>query len=366
MNKIRFTAALILLTAFACKEEGPSNIDGQAEWKIQTIWDRSAYNDEEPFVPLGSSKVAFKSEYGEFSEYADINGLLEMKNLPSSVYTLTVIASHPEDETISIVGSKKEVTISSGRTYLDTIFTKAVSSSGIALNELYFAGPENRVFYFFDQFVELYNSSNETKYLDGLILMRVSGNRDDGELGPGADENSDGDIDGITYAYQFPGEPGGKEYPFPANSYLIIASDAADHTNFIETSIDLRNADWECFNQYASNESDNPDVPNLLNLMPEKTTDFYMSLGSDIVILASGEDAEYEDGIDIATILDGVEYDMNMSSKKTLDDRIDRGRAFAPAKYSGQSIQRILPGMDSNDGTLDWEILDIPTPGYQK
>ncbi|MBU1095168.1 MAG: DUF4876 domain-containing protein [Bacteroidetes bacterium] len=367
MKKNYYTIVfLALLLISACKEEGPVNIDGQAEWKIYTIWDRSAYDSNDPFKPLSNAKIVFNYDYGEFSKLTDENGVLKLYNLPSGIYTISVVGSHPEDDNIFLVGNKKEIRIWSGGSYIDTIFTMAVSSSGIAINEVYFAGPVNRIFYFFDQFVELYNSSNEIKYLDGMVLMRVSGNQDDGERGPGADENSDGDIDGITYAYQFPGKPGGKEYPFLPKTFLVIASDAVDHRKYVSTSIDLTIADWECYNQYASNESDNVNVPNLLNLFPEKTTDFYISLGSDIVVLATGEDTDLEDGLDIDTIIDGLEYDMNVTSLKTLDDRVDRGRAKAPAKYSGQSIQRKVPGVDTNDGTLDWEILNGTTPGYHK
>jgi hypothetical protein len=50
---------------------------------------------------------------------------------------------------------------------------------------------------------------------------------------------------------------------------------------------------------------------------------------------------------------------------KTIDDRIDRGVAPYPSRYSGKSIQRKEPGMDTNDGSLDFEILPSPTPGRQ-
>ena len=73
----------------------------------------------------------------------------------------------------------------------------------------------------------------------------------------------------------------------------------------------------------------------------------------------------WEDGIDIATVLDGVEYKSSTTGKKTLDTRIDKSFALSPPKYSGKSMQRREAGGDSNDGISDWEILSAPTPGRQ-
>ena len=94
-----------------------------------------------------------------------------------------------------------------------------------------------------------------------------------------------------------------------------------------------------------------------------------INLAGDIILLASGEDSEYWDGIDIDTIIDGVEYSSSKNSIHRLDTRIDKGSAGVEpdrvmTKYSGMSIQRIRPGFDTNNSTVDFMILDRPTPGY--
>ena len=61
-----------------------------------------------------------------------------------------------------------------------------------------------------------------------------------------------------------------------------------------------------------------------------------------------------------------MEYQSSANSLKTLDDKVDRGWVLSPSKYGGKSMQRREPGVDTNDGTLDWEIIPAPTPGYQK
>jgi hypothetical protein len=90
-------------------------------------------------------------------------------------------------------------------------------------------------------------------------------------------------------------------------------------------------------------------------------------LTSDIVVIATGEDIKWEDGIDINTIIDGVEYQSSPHpiNKKTLDPRVDRGYVLSPPRYSGKSMQRKSPGFDTNDSSIDFEIIDKPTPGRQ-
>lgn len=84
--------------------------------------------------------------------------------------------------------------------------------------------------------------------------------------------------------------------------------------------------------------------------------------------MATGEDTVWVDGIRIDTIIDGVEYQSNPPprNRKTLDPRVDRGYVLSPPRYSGMSMQRRLPGFDTNDSRVDFEILPRATPGYQK
>ncbi len=304
------------------------------------------------------------SEYGMRSEMTDENGVMHLIGIPSSVYQISARKKHHADSKILIVGNITDVEIVSGKPINDTIFAKPISSSGISINEIYSCGPENSIYFFFDQFIELYNSSNEVKYLDGMQVFRVSGTNS-GTQNPGADWDEDGDIDGVTYAFKFPGRPGDQNYPFEPNTFITLAQDAYDHTQTVSTSIDLSNADWEFVNQLNAVDFDNPNVPNLENFRLDRTVEFMISLTSDIIMVTSGVDTVWEDGIDIDTILDGLEYQGSSTKRITLDERIDRGWVQSPPKYSGQSMQRRDKGVDTNDGTLDWKPIPLPTPGYQ-
>ena len=361
--KIKLLYILLVLFIFSCKEEPPTQVDGKAELKIYVFWNNSEIDSVKNFVPMANAQMILSSEYGVQIKHTDENGVMDLKHIPSSTYQISAHGNHPIDNKIVIVGNIKNVEVNSGNSVVDTIYAKPVSASGIAINEIYSAGPVNKIFFIFDQFIELYNSSDDTKYLDGMQVFRVTRNSEG--VGPGGDEGDDGDIDGMTYCFKFPGKPGEKNYPFPSHKFIVLAQDALDHRKSVSTSIDLSNADWEFYNQLSATDFDNKKVPNLININQEETGEFLISLTSDIIIVADGRDSVWQDGIDIETILDGVEYQSSATKRKTLDDRIDRGWVKSVPKFSGKSLERREPGTDTDDGTLDWRIIPHPTPGYQ-
>ena len=363
MKTLSSLPVLGLLLLYGCKELPPVTVEGNSKLELTAIWD-VANNDSLPsYQPLKNAKVILSSEYGLQVKQTDNDGKLIITGLPSSTYGISVRMPHPDDSSIQLVGNVKDVEILSGKLSNDTIIAKPISSTGIAINEIYACGPLNNLFFFYDQFIELYNASDSVKYLDGMMIMRVSGNNDG--KGSGADQDDDGDIDGVTYVFKFPGNPGEKNYPFQPKKFIVLASDAVDHRKTISTSVDLSHAEWEFYNQYSPADVDNPNVSNLINMRSDKDVDFLINLVSDVIVLSSGVDSVWSDGIDITSIIDGVEYQSSSTSTKTLDSRVDRGFVLSPPRYSGKSMQRREPGVDTNDGSLDWEIISHPTPGYQ-
>ncbi len=363
MKKIILFISLLTLL-FSCKEKPPVQVDGNTELKIVAMWQVVNSDSSISYQPLTNAKMIMDSEYGIRTEHTDENGVMYLTDIPSSIYQISARKKHPDDSNIFIVGNISDVAVISGAPVTDTIVAKPISSSGITINEIYSGGPVNNIFFYFDQFIELYNSSNKVKYLDGMQVFRLS-NTDDGSQLPGSDWGSDNDIDGITYAFKFPGSPGEQNYPFEPYSFLVLARDAYNHQNSVSTSINLSNADWEFVNQLSAIGFDNPNVPNLKNIRLDRNIDFFLRLDTDRIIITSGVDTVWEDGIDIETILDGVEYRSGVTGYPTLDDRIDRGWIQSPPKYNGESMQRREKGIDTNDGTLDWEIIPSPTPGRQ-
>ncbi|MGE5354107.1 MAG: DUF4876 domain-containing protein [Acidobacteriota bacterium] len=356
---------MMLILAQGCSEKPPVVADGNSKMIIRAFWNSST--DSNPnYIPMANAKVILSSEYGLMVKTTDINGVVELDGLPCTAYNVSVRMRNPIDASIVYAGTRLSIETSTEKTEIDTIYAKPVVNSGIVINELYVGGPVNSDFYFYDQFIELYNSSDSVKYLDGMTIMRFTGNSiSEGYKGPGADEGNDGDIDGATYVFKFPGKYGEKNYPMLPMSFLVLAQNAINHRKFYSSSVDLSNADWEFYNQYSAKDLDNPNVPNLINMRPDKTADFIMSLTNDVIIVASGKDENWQDGIDISTILDGVEYNFSRRQMKTLDRRVENTFSLSPPAYQGHSMQRREAGVDTDEGSLDWEIIPRPTPGYQ-
>ncbi len=364
MKLLRLSFPLIILLIMSCNEDPPVYQEGNAKLVLTVMGDTSVVSDDTTCVPLSNAKVILFSEYGYMIKYTDETGKLILEGIPSSTYTITARLNHPKYSNILLAGNLSDIEIISGKVVNDTIIASQISNTGIAINELYVGGPLNNIFFFYDQFIELYNSSDEVKYLDGMIVTRVPGVSAQ-NIKAGEDFGNDGDIDGVGYIFKFPGEPGEKNYPFHPKTFLVLAQTAINHQNNVASSIDLSGADWEFYNQYSTSDFDNSSVPNLINMRSDKTVDFLIGLTQDVIVLASGEDSNWEDGIDIDTILDGVEYQGGSTLEKTLDSRVDKSYTLCPAKYGGKSMQRREPGVDTNDGISDWEIIPAPTPGRQ-
>jgi len=240
-----------------------------------------------------------------------------------------------------------------------------ITAKELMINEIFYCGSDRSSFYFYDQFVELYNSSDDTLYLDGIILTRQTQTY--------YPDQEEVDFVRAIYAFQFPGTPvTGKQYPIRPKQYVVIASDAVDHTLYCSKSIDLSGADWECFNPIGS-DYDNPTVPNIVSIHPTSRMDYLINLSHNAAVISTGEEYsfwEYEPGrfhviIPIYTIIDGIEYASNSTLTKVLTQRVDAGFAgLGCTKYSGHSTERRELGLDTDNSSFDFLLITPPTPGY--
>ncbi|HRI46011.1 MAG: DUF4876 domain-containing protein [Ignavibacteriaceae bacterium] len=361
MIKYLFPLMFLLVIFSSCQHDPPLAVDGRGELTIFAIGDTALADTIPQFMNMSNAKVILASEYGMIIKYTDANGVLNLSGLPASTYSITVRMPHPLNPNILLVGNLRDLAISEGM-IVDTIFAEQIANTGLCINEIYAGGPVNNIYFFYDQFVEIYNYSDSVKYLDGMMVMRVSGNSEG--KGPGADEGDDNDIDGVTYVFKFPGKPGEMNYPILPKTFKVLASTGVNHKNTVSTSIDLSTADWEFYNQFSFSDFDNPNVPNLINMRSDRTVDFLINLVGDVIVISSGVDSVWEDGIDISTVIDGIQYKGSHTARKTLDVRIDKSYTLSPPRYSGKSMRRREPGVDTNDGLLDWENTPAPTPGY--
>ena len=318
-------------------------------------------------TPLDSAEVSLKSRSHEFSliAYTDAEGRVSFGGLVSGDYDVFARREAYLENNKKVFTGGGEFELAGFESRDDTVLVNLITASDLMINEVFYAGSDASSYYFYDQFVELYNASKDTFYLDGMVLTRQSQT-----YYPDQDEV---DFVRAIYAYQFPGTPKtGRDYPILPRQFVVIASDAIDHSMWNSKSIDLSGADFECFNPMGS-DYDNPAVPNLTRLRPTSGADYLINLSHNAVVLGTGEGItydEYEPGklhilIPLDELVDGIEYASNSSATKELTRRVDAGFAgLGCTKYSGQSTERRELGLDTNDSSFDFPLFARPTPGW--
>ncbi len=121
--------------------------------------------------------------------------------------------------------------------------------------------------YRFGGFLELYNNSDTTVYLDGILvadaMARITHQPNEGTGGADCAKNSVymNDPAGIWAEFMaaFPGT--GRDFPLAPGKAAVVATDAIDHRQFFADMLDLRGANFEFI---GSADVDNPAVPNMI------------------------------------------------------------------------------------------------------
>ena len=259
-----------------------------------------------------------------------------------------------------------------GDEFTTNVYVYPTVPGQLLLSEIYYNGspPQSPYYipqYFHDQFTEIYNNSDEVVYLDSLIIA---------DLDYG---HADEDYIYSIHAYMFPGS--GKDYPLNPGEFVIIAQDAIDHTVVVPSSVDLHDADFEYFVSNPPGDQNNPDVTDMIQIHHKYGVDFLYSVFNDAVVLLKVTDpyvcgySEFDClKFPKSAVLDGVDYRDNLAEVeyKRLDSSIDAGLTGGFDSYKNKSIQRRIDFykgvrpilMDNNNSSIDFIVLDHPTPGY--
>lgn len=122
-------------------------------------------------------------------------------------------------------------------------------------------------FYAFGGYLELYNNSDTTIYLDRKLVGSGLYNTFYDYGGERCDltDHLHNDPEGIwiLFLFQFPGT--GRQYPLQPGRTAVVATDAIDHTVIVETAVDLSHAEFEFI---GSGDADNPAAANLVSVGP--------------------------------------------------------------------------------------------------
>lgn len=370
MNTIlRALICIACVSLLACSEDMPGAPDGRGTVTVMVVDSSGLLPGSVPGVPfaLDSAEVRLKSRSHEFNTltYTGQDGVAEFEKLVSGTYDIFARRQVLLENNEKLFTGGFTFNLSGDQSMDGTVMVKLIAASDLMINEVFYCGSDYSSFYFYDQYVELYNAADTTMYLDGIILTRQAQT-----YYPDQDEVP---YVRAIYAYQFPGTPvTGREYPIEPGQFVVIAADAIDHSVWNAKSVDLSNADWECFNPLGS-DYDNPAVPNIVNIVPDKGVDYMINLSHNAVVIATGAEYsyyEYDEGklyvlIPIETIIDGIEYASRSSVTKELTARVDAGFAgLGCTKYSGQSTERRELGLDTNDSSFDFVLIEHPTPGW--
>jgi len=350
VNKFHLLVLIFAVFRSSCFRSQPELLDGTLDLNLRVVFQDPVYDKINYLSSFPINLISLEYALESYVGITDTAGYVTFENLIWTPYKTSGIqevwiADYQDTLTLYLGESLMDIEEISQSDTAVWVYAQISTNPGIKINEIFyacFAGPIP--FYFYDQYVELVNSGSDTLYLDGMIICRV------------------GPTMNIQAIFQFPGTPlTGCEHPILPGQIVLVAGDAYDHY-----SIDLSHADWEFYNSDEYNGFDNPEVPNLVNLEVGAKADFGINLKADLVIIADGSDVEYTDGIELNTIVDGVEYTDNLALIKRCDPRIDKGRAgVGITPYSGQSIERVRPGFDTDNSSVDFIILSRPTPGYQ-
>jgi Protein of unknown function (DUF4876) len=359
------------LTFASCGVDRPLYPDGRNTLEIVAI-DTSGVTGEDSVLVAGAL-VELASTTAEYKQVfqTDPEGRVVVENLPAGEYIVQV-SKQDEVSKVLFMGQGTERLVNAVG-ILDTIYMSFIPTSPIVINEVYYAGCNASSFYFYDQFIELYNTTEDTLYLDGYFVVRGTQVSTIFDYDPNQEDFALG-----YYIYTFPGTRGvTHQCPIAPKGFIVIAGDATNHHNYGALCVDLSHADYEFFNA-AANDFDNPSVPNL-DALWSGSNDFTMNLAHSPVWIATGEDYTYQEHcymsgtsticttymhMMLSTILDGVEYASNPTSARYTPPRMDAGfGGIGLTRYSGQSIERKVPGLDSNNSIFDFENI-TPTPGY--
>lgn len=223
-------------------------------------------------------------------------------------------------------------------------------ASGIVINEIYIGTVRNILTN--DSYVELYNPTSKTVYLDGCLLVL---------FGASGGSSSGGALQGPVEAWKFPGAPGEKTLAVAPEQFVFVAANAANASG----GLDLSAADYETYAGIPFVEPDNASAKNLKKLgAGQITSDLALSQTHDAIVLADGTDTVMSDGLLETTVLDGVQYS-TAAGTGNLPAAIDAGMTGGSGLKLGVSMERTQAGVTTHNSSVDFALVPKASPGYE-
>ena len=261
VNKISYVLVFMLFTCagfIACTDDDKVKI---TEFTL-TLTEPEDLN----VASISDLHVTFKNVNTGKLTTNTMTGTEEKITLNEGLYNITVEGKMKyivDEKTVEgqVKGYKESVNLV-GTTSADNIKLFLFNSKAdFVIEEVYFAGSttaEGKQ-YSGDQYIKIYNNSDSVLYADGLVILESAFNTaQQYEYTPDIMSQAMA----VQCVYAIPGN--GKDYPVQPGESLLICDKAIDHTAANINSFDLRNADFEWYDETEKNQDvDNPQVTNL-------------------------------------------------------------------------------------------------------
>lgn len=239
----------------------------------QAIASRIGWSAGVPGATVTISRVG--SSAVPVSATTDPAGAVRFLDLLPGTYNLSVVRVLSPEEAALLDGANADVNAFGGGAQAAvaapskavTLTASAGRRGSLVISELYGAIPRlpSGGYYLTATYIELYNNSDTTIYLDGKVIGRgqawVRAFPPPKSCVEWARWRTDPDGIWSRYLYQFPGS--GQTYPLLPGRTVVVATDAIDHSEFLSGLPNLSRASFEFI---GSSDVDNPTSANMLNI----------------------------------------------------------------------------------------------------
>lgn len=353
------------------------------------------------------------ADNGVDSALTNESGVASFTNVAPGTYNVSATMDLTAEEAGAASGYYEEMTLNAVENNLTliggfdseaTITLDGKAASSLVIKEFYSNGANDPTWsiLFKDQFVEIYNNSDEVVYADGLYLASLAPTT----AGNEANDVALGlDLTDYVYASKILRVPGtGQDNPIQPGESIVICLNAVDYTNGgvnADITVDLSTADFETYaidwleslgrtgNPWF--DLDNVDVPNMdcIYLNYENNGWFNFDMASASIAIFRNDNftietvadprvenpvyVNYMVKISVEDIIDGIDmmYDASTGDFKRLPESIDAGFSYiGEGSYTSKSIRRKVAKevngrkilQDTNNSSNDFEVTSLPTP----
>lgn len=236
-------------------------------------------------IPTGNIMVKIVNTQDNFKDSAltSISGLVKFENLPPGKYNVSASKKLTANQVFNSTGYNVEVTLNAssdgvsplpGQDLPVTLKLDGRPAGSLLIKTLYYGGgkvPQLPLLLMKDQFIEIYNNSEETIYADGLYIAALTPR----PAGYSSEKVSTLPLTQFIYSEQVVRIPGnGSQHPIQPGKSIVVAVNGIDFTeggkyptgtvNNTKANFEINETPWLQQRGFTSNpilnSPDNPDV----------------------------------------------------------------------------------------------------------